>query len=444
MLNLADTDPKYYMHWDYRDMISNIDLGGGGFVFYNYDSEKQRSRKVIEDLNGNKQSERIYLGGVEIYKRYDIIEEIESIHLMDGDHRFLLVEDVLECNTDVIDKGVLYRYQYSNHLGSAVLELNENAIIISYEEYHPYGTTAFHAKTQNIKAAAKRYRYTGKERDEESGLYYHGARYYAPWLGRWVSCDPMGLVDNTNLFVYVRCNPILLLDSNGKYSGQVDEPQYYIEKINPKTGGLHYDFFINLPPISSEGLEDPNFFASEIVTTFGEESKSDYFNRKRILEESRAGLLASSRLEREIKSKRSNTTSQKSTDDFRIGPFWSYEGRFNSARFISGDATVCLSTTKCIGGEFNLTYLELKTAGLLGYILNTDKLLRFAAIDVNVAAILSPGRLRLGISAAAISSDVKIGPEYFQYTLGLYLTEGHHFYMKDISGKKVSMEGPWI
>ena len=45
----------------------------------------------------------------------------------------------------------------------------------------------------------KRYRYTGKERDEESGLHYHGARYYAPWLGRWTSCDPKGFIDGTNL-----------------------------------------------------------------------------------------------------------------------------------------------------------------------------------------------------------------------------------------------------
>ncbi len=35
----------------------------------------------------------------------------------------------------------------------------------------------------------KRYRYTGKERDEENGFTYHGARYYAPWLGRWISFD---------------------------------------------------------------------------------------------------------------------------------------------------------------------------------------------------------------------------------------------------------------
>ena len=62
----------------------------------------------------------------------------------------------------------------------------------------------------------KRYRYTGKERDEETGLYYHGERYYAPWLGRWTSCDPAGLTDGPCLYEYAGVNPIKRLDRNGK------------------------------------------------------------------------------------------------------------------------------------------------------------------------------------------------------------------------------------
>jgi RHS repeat-associated protein len=71
------------------------------------------------------------------------------------------------------------------------LDGTDSAKVISYEEYHPYGATAYQAQNATIKAAAKRYRYTGMERDEESGLEYHSARYYLPWLGRWLSCDPL-------------------------------------------------------------------------------------------------------------------------------------------------------------------------------------------------------------------------------------------------------------
>src|SRR5262249_26870727 len=61
----------------------------------------------------------------------------------------------------------------------------------------------------------KRFRYSGKERDEESGLYYYGARYYAPWVGRWVSSDPLGTVDGVNPFRPFRNNPICFIDSYG-------------------------------------------------------------------------------------------------------------------------------------------------------------------------------------------------------------------------------------
>lgn len=103
-----------------------------------------------------------------------------------------------------------------NHLGSAALELDDTGNVISYEEYHPFGTTAYQAKNNDIKSAAKRYRYTGMERDDETGLEYHGARYYLPWLGRWLSCDPIGIKDGVNLYRYCNNSPIAKSDKNGK------------------------------------------------------------------------------------------------------------------------------------------------------------------------------------------------------------------------------------
>jgi RHS repeat-associated protein len=51
-------------------------------------------------------------------------------------------------------------------------------------------------------------RYTSKERDDSSGLYYYGARYLAPWLTRWISPDAAGAVDGLNLYIYVDNNPL--------------------------------------------------------------------------------------------------------------------------------------------------------------------------------------------------------------------------------------------
>jgi hypothetical protein len=48
----------------------------------------------------------------------------------------------------------------------------------------------------------KRYRYTGKERDDSSGLCYYGARYLALWLARWISPDSAGAVDGLNCSIF--------------------------------------------------------------------------------------------------------------------------------------------------------------------------------------------------------------------------------------------------
>ena len=53
------------------------------------------------------------------------------------------------------------------------------------------------------------------ERDEETGLSYHGTRYLASWLGRWISCDPKGLIDGVNLLSYVNNRPLSLIDHSG-------------------------------------------------------------------------------------------------------------------------------------------------------------------------------------------------------------------------------------
>jgi RHS repeat-associated protein len=161
------------------------------------------------------------------------VEEIETLHLFDGQQRLLMVDQILETDRPALGKRNLYRYALSNHLGSSTVEVDENADIISYEEYHPYGTTAFQSGRNAAEVKLKRYRYTGKERDEESGLYYHGARYYAPWIGRWSSCDPAGIVDSLNLYVYARNDPLLFVDPDGHRSDKATDPAVWYSLQHP-------------------------------------------------------------------------------------------------------------------------------------------------------------------------------------------------------------------
>ncbi|MBP1990486.1 SpvB/TcaC N-terminal domain-containing protein [Paenibacillus eucommiae] len=219
------------MLWDYRDQLlaSSQQAAGNGAVpettWYVYDAKGQRVRKVTErqaaaGQQPTRKSERIYLAGFELYREYagdgtTVKLERETLHIMDDSERIAVVETRTIGNDG--SPGQLIRYQLGNHLGSASLELGRDAQILSYEEYYPYGSTSYQGAGRAAEAP-KRYRYSGKERDEESGLYYYGARYYVPWLGRWLSCDPGGLMDGPNLYVFVRNNPIVHIDPNGMWT----------------------------------------------------------------------------------------------------------------------------------------------------------------------------------------------------------------------------------
>lgn len=223
MINLNRRPQDYRLRWDYRDMIHHVNLGGGGQTWYNYDTAKQRTRKRIE-RRGGVVEERSYLSGMELYRRTNgtgLVEEIETHHLFADDQRVLIIEDVLETDSTDLGTRTLYRYQLGNHLGSVCVELDGSAAVVTYEEYHPYGTTAYHAGHTEVEVNLKRYCYTGKERDEESGLYYHGARYYAAWLARWVTSDPLALIDDINTYQFVRLNPVLYTDHKGTQADKV-------------------------------------------------------------------------------------------------------------------------------------------------------------------------------------------------------------------------------
>lgn len=221
MPHLGGAHPTANMFWDYRDQLQKCDLGGGGTAYYTYDAAGQRLRKVWEKLPGLIE-ERIYLGGFEIFRKHGATVgantatlERETLHLMDDKERIALVETrTLDTAGNDPAPRQLIRYQFGNHLGSASLELDAQAQIISHEEYSPFGITTYQAvRSQN--ETAKRYRYTRKERDEESSLYYYDARYYAAWLGRWLICDPIGVRDGLNLYAYVENNPISFSDPSG-------------------------------------------------------------------------------------------------------------------------------------------------------------------------------------------------------------------------------------
>jgi RHS repeat-associated protein len=278
--NLTSMPHLATIDWDDADRMRMVDLGGGGTAYYHYDAAGQRVRKVIERLGGLIE-ERIYLGGYEVHRRRQngtVSFERQTVHLMDDARRIALVE------TTTVDGGapasppqVRIRYQLDNHLGACSLELDHEAAVISYEEYHPYGTTSLWLAGPGTEVSDRRYRYTGQEKDEETGLYYHGARYYAPWLARWTAADPIGIADGTNGYAYVRNNPVVMTDPSGA-QGKTIIVESEFRLFNRRTGrlqtvpGSRTKETITVPEPASAGEGEPDPTAgleSDIVIPLG-------------------------------------------------------------------------------------------------------------------------------------------------------------------------------
>lgn len=191
--------------------------------YYTYDADGRRRRKVTETLSNEgivEVIDKIYLDGCEIKRvRRGAAPVLErhTTHVDDGVgpvarvHRWLRDDRAREVDAPSVRAHYLLR----NHLGSTALELDAAGDVITYEEYFPYGGSAFLAGASARDVRIRDYRYSGKERDDATGLYYYGYRYYAPFIGNWLSPDPLGPIDGLNLYRFVRNNPLSLVDPNG-------------------------------------------------------------------------------------------------------------------------------------------------------------------------------------------------------------------------------------
>jgi RHS repeat-associated protein len=197
------------MLWNEKDEL--VSASNGTFIsFYNYDAQGNRTRKV--GVKNNVREEKYYINGYEVFRKEtsgNLDFERKTINISNDEKVFVRIEQKT-------GESEVIRYQYDNHLGSACLELDENGAIISYEEYHPFGTTSYRSGRSETEVSLKRYKYCGKERDEETGVYYYGMRYYAAWLCRFVSVDPLQFeYSELTPFQYASNNPVTMIDLDG-------------------------------------------------------------------------------------------------------------------------------------------------------------------------------------------------------------------------------------
>ena len=105
-------------------------------------------------------------------------------------------------------------FYHSDHLGSTSYITDDHANITQYDAYLPYGELLVdeHSSSEDLP-----YKFNGKQFDEETGLYYYGARYMNPITSLWYGVDPLAeKYASMGGYVYTLDNPVKLVDTDGR------------------------------------------------------------------------------------------------------------------------------------------------------------------------------------------------------------------------------------
>ena len=164
-------------------------------------------------------------------------------------------------------------FYHSDHLGSSSLITDSVGNVAQQLEYLPYGEV-FLEKQRNTSDYLSPYRFNGKELDEETGLYYYGARYMNPRLSIWYATDPMQeKYVGFSTYSITANNPIILLDDDGESFKAAATAWKYIRKaykIYKKTGKL------TPKSLKQAGISEIIDIAGDLITIFdGDASMGD-------------------------------------------------------------------------------------------------------------------------------------------------------------------------
>ena len=119
---------------------------------------------------------------------------------------------------DTISSGIYY--YYTDHLGSASW-ITEGEEPVQYIHYMPYGELW---RNQRNTTYDERYKFTGKERDAETGYDFFGARSYSSAITSWLSIDPLSdKYPSISPYAYCNWNPVKYVDPDGRYFDEANE-----------------------------------------------------------------------------------------------------------------------------------------------------------------------------------------------------------------------------
>ena len=290
--------------WDVRNRMTESHDSNND-VYYIYGEDGMRTNKYTRN------AETIYFNNFWTWLK-DGSSELDggknSKHIFLGSER--LVTKVNSANRPSYSEECGSQYFYhSDHLGSAQLVTNHKGEVYQRIEYTPYGETWIDMQTNTTALYDVPYRFTAKELDKETGLYYYGARYLDPKYSRWISTDPAlgeyipaagkanlkdmanlpgmgGIFNHTNagLFHYAGNNPVRYIDPDGKKrkpsrSIQVgyNKAEYekynqtigdYIDLVSSASPGKNLTKFIDIICMDGESVKAKGKYEIEIQTAF--------------------------------------------------------------------------------------------------------------------------------------------------------------------------------
>jgi RHS repeat-associated protein len=256
-------------------------------VEYRYGADGQRAVKFAQ--GGGVATETRYFNQM-LHTSSGVTGELVSKHIYVGETR--IVTKRRQAGNE--NYGQEYKSQYfyhGDHLGSAQLVTDSEGKVYEHLEYTPYGELWVDRSTAATGNSPTPFRFTGKEFDPETGLYYYGARYLDPKTSRWISADPalgeyvpqapindeakrynknlpgMGGIFNTvNLHVYHYAgnNPVKLTDPDGRDINDVLDSIGKTTNIINNASDIHSD--LNNPEaMTMEGLYKINQKAGVIM-----------------------------------------------------------------------------------------------------------------------------------------------------------------------------------
>ncbi len=165
-------------------------------------------------------------------------------------------------------------YYHPDHLGSTNYVTDEKGDLYEHVEYMPFGESWVSERKDTVYNGLKpQYLFTSKELDQETGLIYHGARYYDPRTSVWQSPDPIlvtyldgkpnyGVLHapNLNLYAYTYQNPVRYIDPDGRITRDLQGGE---EPLARTVFGDSIDY--NKVKISSGNIIGPLVLGGEIL-----------------------------------------------------------------------------------------------------------------------------------------------------------------------------------